>query len=36
MFGHVDDFGTAAFNQHDRAVAGSFCVLLPGEAVPNP
>ena len=36
MFGHVDDFGTAAFNQHDRAVAGSFRVLLPGEAVPNP
>ena len=36
MLGHVDDNGTAFYKQHDRVVAGSFRVLLPGEAVPNP
>lgn len=35
-FSHAEDFGTALYKQHDRVVAGSFRVLLPGEAVPVP
>ncbi len=35
-FIHLDDFGTASYTQDDRVVAGSFRVLLPGEAVPVP
>lgn len=35
-FIHLDDFGTASYTQDDRAVAGSFRVLLPGEPVPTP
>ena len=36
VFGHIDDFGTAAYTQDDRAVSDSFRVLMPGEAVPSP
>lgn len=35
-FGHIEENGTALYKQNDPVVAGSFRVLLPGEAVPNP
>ena len=35
-FIHDEDDGTALYTQHDAVVTGSFRVLMPGEAVPNP